>query len=195
MNLTPSTILALIAQAPVAPRATAQAVLDMGVPRQALWPMFILVMIASVLLSAVSQVLTPLPAEQAVVWLSPFSMAMIVTGATIAYIAGIWLIGVQFGGNGSFADSLLLMTFLQAVLLAADVVKIVATVISPALGGAVFFVVALMAFWLNINFVDVLHRFGSLLKSFFLILFVSFVLGTIAALLLASMGLTISGAT
>lgn len=173
------------------PRETANTVLSIGFPTAALLPAFLLVVVLSVLLTVLGEVLGAQPTDAGA--FPPLAVAALLGALLGAYILGLYRTGRAMGGNGSLAETALLMVFLQFILLLAQVIELLLWVAAPPLAGVFVIAVAVVAFWININFVDVLHGFGSLLKSFGLIIMVSLGIALIVMLLLSFSGGGIQG--
>jgi hypothetical protein len=173
------------------PREAADTLLSVGVPSAALLPAFLLVVVLSVILTIIGENIGMTDGEGAA--FPPLAVAAVLCLLLAAYILGLWRTGQAMGGTGSLAETALLMVFLQFILLLAQVVEVVLWVAAPPLAGLFVIAVAILAFWININFVDILHGFGSLLKSFGLIIMVSLGLALAIMLMLTLSGTTLQG--
>jgi hypothetical protein len=191
-NVTFGSLVSLALGAVRSPREVASTVLSVGVPPAALLPAFLLVVILSVLLTVVGQNLGVQPSDGGGS-LSPLAVTALLCALLGAYIFGLYRTGQAMGGTGSLAETALLMVFLQFILLLAQVVELLLWVAAPPLAGIFVIAVAVLAFWININFVDVLHGYGSLLKSFGLIVMVSLGIALVVMLLLTLSGVTLQG--
>lgn len=128
----------------------------------------LLMAVGSALLMQLSLQILPLPegAPFAALFASPFVTVglQFLTLVICAFLA--WLVGGWFGGRGSFADAVLAIAWLQAVMLAVQLVQLLALVILPVLSGIIgiaaigIFVVMLS------NFIAEIHGFRSSLKVF-----------------------------
>ena len=173
------------------PREAASTLLSVGVPSAALFPSFVLVVVLSVLLTVVGESLGAQSAEGGA--FPPLAVAALLCALLGAYIFGLYRTGRAMGGTGSLEETALLMVFLQFILLLAQVVELFLWIAAPPLAGIFVIAVAVVAFWININFVDVLHSYGSLLKSFGLIIMVSLGIALVVMLLLSLSGVTVQG--
>lgn len=173
------------------PREAASTLLSVGVPPAALLPSFLLVVVLSVLLTVIGESLGAQSPEGGT--FPPLAVAALLCALLGAYIVGLYRTGRAMGGSGSLEETALLMVFLQFILLLAQVVELLLWVAAPPLAGIFVILVAVVAFWININFVDVLHGYGSLLKSFGLIIMVSLGIALIVMLLLTLSGVTVQG--
>lgn len=194
MTLSLTTLMPLVLQAIRNPREAAHTVLSLGVPQPALLPALALVVVLSILLTMIGTMVTPQPpaAEDAVLF-SPIAIAALLGGFLAAYIVGIHRAGRAMGGTGSLPEAALLMIFLQFVLLVGQVVEILLWLVAPPLAGLFVIAMAVLAFWININFVDVLHGFGSLMKSFLLVVLVSVGIALAIVFLMTLTGVTVRG--
>ncbi len=175
------------------PREAASTLLSIGIPTAALLPAFFLVVVLSVLLTVIGEAIGPQPAEPGPGF-PPLAVAALLCALLGLYVFGLYKTGRAMGGTGSLAETALLIVFLQFILLLAQVVELALWVAAPPLAGIFVIAVAILAFWMNINFVDVLHGYGSLLRSFGLIIMVSFGIALVVMLILTMSGVTIQGA-
>ncbi len=174
------------------PREAATTLLSVGIPSAAILPALVLVVVMSVLLTVVGEAVGPQAAEPGVGF-PPLAVAALLCALLGAYVFGLYRTGRALGGTGNLAETALLMVFLQFMLLLAQVVELALWVAAPPLAGIFVIAVAILAFWVNINFVDVLHGYGSLLKSFGLIIMVSLGIALVVMLTLTLSGVTIQG--
>lgn len=176
------------------PREAAQNLLSLGVPASVIGLLLALAIVVSALLSGLTDMIRPIPdtvdAERVIV-LPPIAFAAILAFILVGFGWGIFRVGRAMGGTGALAESLLLVAFWQIILIGAQVVELALLTIAPML--AAFFVlgVVVMALWIEINFIDALHGFGSLLKSFFVFLFVCLGIGLALGFLMTLTGVTV----
>ncbi|SES21231.1 Yip1 domain-containing protein [Tranquillimonas rosea] len=179
------------------PRGTARELLKLDLPLDALWAALVLVVILSVLLTGVADLMVPPPPEAesiAVLTLSPFAQVGLLASMQAALVLGLWRVGRGMGGQGSLSDTLLLMTFLQFVLLAAQLAQLVLMLLLPPIGGLFMIAVFFGAIVLLLIYVDEMHRFNSLGRSLLLFLLVSVGIGLVLMFLITLTGQTLNGA-
>ena len=94
-------------------------------------------------------------------------------------------IGQMMGGNGNFRDALVLDVFLQAALL--PVLLAMPFFLTASSGPliVVALVIVVFATWVNLCFVDELHGFESLLKSFALIIMATVISVVLVSIMMA----------
>lgn len=179
MTFHPQQMLRLCWQGLTTPREGANAVLALGVPRAALLPLAGLVAVAVAMLMTVQGAMLG-PAEIAVgddrvapIRVEPLFLAFVVFVFVVGYAWALAALGRRMGGTGTFEESLVLGIFLQMIMVGFQVAELAALVVLPPLAGLVAVAGFFIGLWLNLQFVDVLHGFGSLLKSFLLMLAVS----------------------
>lgn len=179
MTFHPEQMVRLCWQGLTSPREGAHAVLALGAPRAALWPLAGLVAVAvAVLMLAQSAIVGPaeVPIGDGTVQqirIEPLFLAGMVYLFVIAYAWGLAAFGQRLGGTGSFEESLVLGIFLQMIMIGFQVAELAALLVVPPLAGVIAIAGLFIGLWLNLQFIDVLHGFGSLLKSFFLMVAVS----------------------
>lgn len=168
------------------PREAAGNLLSLGIPRTALWPAFWIVVIATTLLVTAGSVLS----EE--MELSDFSVLptfLITAALSGGSILAIHRVGRAMGGTGAFEETLLLMVFLQGVILVVQIAELVLILLIPGMGGVFTLVLAVFAFWVNLNFIDALHGFGSLMRSFLVLLLSSLAVAVVLGVALGTAGL------
>ena len=154
----------LARQAVTEPREAASTLLSMGIPKAAYWPAFFALVALSVILAETVALVAP-PAPT-VVMPGPLLMAALTALISAISVWAVWRVGRAAGGTGSFDEALLLTVFLQAILLAGQVVEFLLLLILPPLSGLFGIALIVLAFWLNINFIATLHGFSSLWRAF-----------------------------
>ena len=190
MNMTLSDVLGLIGQGVRDPRGTADVLIRTLAPDRPPWSALAAVTVLSVLLTEIAAMMVSGAGTQDVAPISPLLMAALVTVLLSAFAFGAWKVGQAIGGRGTLAQTVLLTAFVQLILLAAQVIQVALLFVAPPLSGIFLIVAALAGFWINVNVIDVLHGFGSLLKSFALVLLVTVGLALLLWLVLGLAGLT-----
>lgn len=190
-------ILPLIWQGVRDPRGTARRLLEFDLPLDALWSAMVLVVILGVLLTGAANLIAPPPPEAqeiAVLAIGPFAQTVLLTAMQVALVLGLYRGGRAMGGTGTLAQTLLLTTFLQVMLLAAQIVQLALLILMPPLAGLFMIFVFFGAIVVLLIFVDELHGFASLGKALILFLLVSVGVGLVVMLLVTLTGQTVTGA-
>lgn len=182
--------LQLARQALIDPREAAETVMALGAPKQALWPLFALMIVLSVILVHIG---AQPGAVDGAIGFNPFEMAIVSTTTSIASVFAVWRIGVAFGGRGTFDEALLLTIFLQAILLLGQVIEVLLMTVFPPVGGLFSIALIVLALWLNLNFVAALHGYSSFARAFGVLLLASLVAGAVFFLTLPFLGQEIVG--
>lgn len=175
MSFHPQQMIRLLMRGAMTPREGAETVLALGIPRAALWPLAGLSAVAFAVVVFVFVQLIPqeqlqMPDGSA----GRFDIVPIpfATGILIANIAYGWLVsllGRQIGGTGRFEEALLLVIYLQFLIVLLFFASLLLLVIGASTFAFLLMIAgALYSIWLNVVFVDVMHGFRSLSKSFFL---------------------------
>ena len=179
----------LVSQALREPREAANTVVSMGIPRDALWPGFALMVVPSTLISYAGGGPQTVAGEQL---MGPilFTIASGLGGAVSVFL--VWRIGAALGGRGEFEEALLLTIFLQSILLAGQVIEFAVFVVSPPLAALFSFALLILTFWINLNFIAALHGFPSLWKSLGVLVLASLGVGLVLVILLSIAGVQMS---
>lgn len=145
------------------PRRAAHVLLAEDVPMRARSAGLLLVAVVSALIASLQ--VGPAPQE-----MDPFSAFMLASPFRTAVMQWLFLsltvvlvhrVGLAFGGRGSFPDALLVVVWLQLLMLALQVVQLVAGLVSPPLAGFIGLVGFGVFLWLMTTFIAELHGFGS----------------------------------
>jgi hypothetical protein len=150
------------------PRAAARYLLALQLPENVRWLTFLLVAVLSAILMHVGFELLPQEDQVylAAAMSSPLRSAVIQAAILLITVAGIYGIGRWRGGTGNFADTLLLVSWLQVVLLCLQVVQILALIILPPVAAILGVVGLVLSLWLLTQFIVELHGFSSAWRVF-----------------------------
>lgn len=185
MDLTFATVTALMRETLTAPRATAARIMAMNPPDDARWLGFVIVVVLSVLVGQVSiLVLGEGGFGGSMIFMAVFQ-TMILLGLVVA-VQGI---GRLAGGKGTFPDALLLLAWLQFVMIAVQILQLVAMVLVPPLFGFATMLALAVFMWLLVNFTMALHGFTSAVKVVVGTVFSFFGLAVVLAIVLSVLGL------
>lgn len=173
------------------PRSAARKVLDLPANRQEVWSAFIAMILLSVVLTGLAQVLFPAPPEDAfaLLQLTPFQAVGVLGGLTLALIVCIVGIGRLMGGQGELNGALRLFAWMQAILIALQVVQLFLVPIMAILAALVGLVSIGLFIWLLLNFVAELHKFDGIGQAI-AVTILSFILTTFVLIsLISTLGL------
>jgi Yip1 domain len=164
VNLTLQSLVGLTQLTLSDPRRAARSVIGMDLPMPIIWIGVALTSVLAALLVHVSMVfLPPEDAAFATMFPGPFQTAALQFGMMVLTAALATQIGQMRGGRGRFAEALMLMVWLQAVMLLAQLAQIVALVILSSSLSALLGLAGIALFlWLLTNFIAELHGFASL---------------------------------
>ena len=186
MDISVTAVLNLARFSVQSPRLAARQILAMAIPDTARWLLFLLVISASALLTHVGFALLP-AADRAFMetaMSSPLRTALLQAGFLLIAVVAVHRVGRWQGGIGSFADSLLLVGWLQFILLCLQLGQIIALLILPLLAEIIGIAGLVLSFWLLTQFILELHGFQSAWKVFLSILGVLFSAAMAASLVL-----------
>jgi hypothetical protein len=159
--------------------------------RQQVWSAFIAMILLSVVLTGIAQVLFPTSPEDAIalLQLSPFQAVGVLGGLTLALIVGIVGIGRLMGGQGELDGALRLFAWMQAILIALQVIQLFFVPVMAILAALVALVSIGLFIWLILNFVAELHKFDGIGQAV-AVTILSFILTTFVLIsLISTLGL------
>ena len=167
------------------PGAAARALLSEGVPIPARSAGLLLVAVVSALLASVQIRLDPQPMDpiSAFMLASPFRAAVVQWAFLALSVLLIHRVGRAFGGRGSFANSLLIVVWLQVLMLVVQALQLVTGILIPPLAGLIGLGGFALFLWLMTCFIAELHGFASRGKVFLGMVLTAFAAGLVLGVL------------
>jgi len=148
------------------PADVARRIVTLDLSRAVLWQALLLVTIAGVLVSALTQgPILNLPLGTATVEVAPFSYAMILGGSLVMLVFALYFTGQMLGGTAQFTAVLTLVIWLEAIAVLIRLMQGVILLVLPQLGGVVALAGLVVLLWCLLNFVAVMHGFDSLWRA------------------------------
>ncbi|MFY2826648.1 YIP1 family protein [Ruegeria sp. MALMAid1280] len=153
------------------PAQTARLLLAMRPGREALCLGFSLAMVLSCLLQVGMAQALPIPPDQPVPVTEPILLILARSaGAMMLSILAFLMFGRLLGGVGSFDDIFLLTVWLQYLQIGGLVLSLLSLLVLPLLIVMVTLAMAVLSLYVTLHFLNEAHKFGSLWKSFGVIL-------------------------
>ncbi|WP_223427232.1 Yip1 family protein [Tateyamaria pelophila] len=183
------------------PQGAAQKIMGWQIGRAELYMALIAVSAINAFLAGASSALSPMPTDPATIEAMPMLALMsrplmlfvLIAGGLFLTVHGLFWAGRAMGGQGALTDMLALLTWLQALRAVAQAGVLLLSLAVPLLGGLVALAVAIVGFWLLLNFISAALRFGSLLKAFGVLVAVSTALFIGLMMLVTLTGATVGG--
>lgn len=150
------------------PRAGVRRLLEMDLPMEARWLGLLLVTVLSVFVTGLSLLLLPPGGEPGILalladpWIGVPAQALTLVVAAAA-IAGI---GRFFGGQGGFADALVVVVWIEFLMTFAQVAELAVMMAVPPVGAILAFAVLAWFLWVIVNAIAELHGFRNLALVF-----------------------------
>ncbi len=147
------------------PARAAGYLIALNLSRAVLWQALALVTVIGVLIAAFSPAPLPDPGPGAgadPVVLTPFAYAVVLGAMLVMLVISLHSTGVALGGSGTFSATLTLVVWLEVVATAVRLAQALSLAVSPLLGAIVSLAGFGVLFWTLLNFIKVLHGFGSL---------------------------------
>lgn len=172
-----------------APQQVARVLMALDLPMPVRWTAFGAVIAASAALGTAAEILFSFITKVDLGSVtSPVLMAG-VQGALILY--GAWAMtffGRMSGGRGQFADALLLVTWIEAVLILGQLLQLLVMVFFPIISVIGSIALVALLFWLLVQFTAALHGFDNLVKVGAAVIAVFIGSGLFAGALLVALG-------
>ncbi len=174
------------------PQGAARRLMAMDPPMEARWIGLVLVTVCALLLTKLSLIAMTSGAEHPffAMLAHPWIGIPVQAGSLVVMSAGIAVGGRVFGGQGNFADALLLVVWLQVMLTLLQAVQFFALILVPPLGALIAFAAIGAFLWLLVHFTAALHGFTNLPLVFFGLLLGFVALVVVLAILLTVLGVT-----
>ncbi|CUJ30502.1 YIP1 family protein [Cognatishimia activa] len=160
-----------------APATAAKTLLALKPQNNEVWLALVLAIVLNTIVFVVTIMVSPNAAPEVVQLINPFILAILFFASMAVGALTLYVGGKPLSGAASFYEILTLVTWLQYMRFAVQLVGLVLMVILPALSTIVTFLAMLYGIWILMNFVNEAQGYDSFGKS-------------IANLVLAFIGLT-----
>lgn len=153
------------------PRDAAVEVIRVGrdISTEALWSAVILVAVLHALISSLELAIFPPPPELARAipgfFFKPALLAAVAAGAIVISIFAIYWTGRALGGKGGLRDVMALFTWLEFMLVGAQVISLVLAFLAPPLADLVNLAAFFWGLWVLVTFVDCAFGFANPFKA------------------------------
>lgn len=148
-----------------APRDVARLLLATQLPNQVLWLAFSLVIVLNTLMFSLSLYTTPGNDLVGPILVSPVVFGAMLAASVAALVVAVTLCGRPFGGQATFQQIGILVIWLQALRVVLQGVVVLLGPVSLFLSGLLISAASVLGIWIFVNFIDVAHEVGSLLKA------------------------------
>lgn len=189
MNLTLASVIAMALRTVRTPREGAEEVLALGVPREALWPILLLVIVLSVILTQITWIAFGAETAAGPISGSPTATGVVQLVLLLLMAVAVYFIGRNMGGSGSFAETLLLVSWLQFIMVCVQVLQVIALFILPTLAALLGIAGFALFLWLLTTFIAVLHGFKSLSQVFVMVIVTAFGFAFAVSIILSLFGI------
>lgn len=176
----------------IEPADVARSVMGMRLDAGFLWTAMTLIVVVNALFLGILPFIAPGPTalEDNGNVMSPFVLTVMIGVLLVLLVFTTHHVGRLMGGEGDFRAALTLMVWFYAVNLTLEAIQLILMVFSPFLS-VMFGMIAIGGLvWCFVNFIDVLHGFKSLGKSFLALIFAVLGMGILGGILLSLLGVT-----
>jgi hypothetical protein len=173
------------------PRDAAAVLIGWQLPRSVIWTALALVCCCNAIFAGLSEMLFPAPVGMMPpILLNPLMLFLLLTGGLVVSVHILLWAGRAVGGQGALEDVAVVLTWLQALRVVAQVILLVLLIVSPTLAGLFSITVMFMGLWIMANFIAQALSFDTAWKAFGLMvaLTVGFMFGVIVLLLITGLG-------
>lgn len=191
--MSPGPLLRLARDTVSNPREGAETILSLGLPRQALWLAFALVVVLSMILGDILYLVAGVPQDGPLTGPmggSPVVMGLLQGAFLFMMTHAVTQIGRLFGGTGRFDEALALVVWLQFIFICVQIVQLIAVIVVPPVAGLITIFALGLFLWLLVNFIATLHGFTSLGLVFAMTIVSAFALLFTLSLILTMLGIT-----
>lgn len=166
MNADFSNLLQLMIRSFTEPREVAQQLTSTRYDRSTLWSIMAVVVAVSAIIVMLNGVVSPPAPELAPLMQVPFVSALIIGTSQVVLVFMLYYTGRMMGGTGHFPETIMLVAWHQGMTIFVQAILLVLSIVSPGISGLLSLVAAFYLFFVLLQFIDVLHDFQSLAKSF-----------------------------
>ncbi|CUJ95075.1 Yip1 domain protein [Ruegeria denitrificans] len=149
------------------PAEAARQLLAFRIGREVLWLAFFLAVVLNGLVQFGFEHMLPTPDGLSLPEREPIFMSLIRSSVYMLFsIVAFLAVGRLLGGQGTFVEIMTLTVWLQYLQTAASVAALILAIIAPMLMVLFLFVIALVSLYVTLHFLNEAHKFGTLWKSF-----------------------------
>jgi len=152
----------LVRQSIVAPHEAVQVLMSWRLSREAGWMMLALAICLSVVFVFALTGARPMPLVPGSVGIGPLTLATMVFGLSVMLVFAIYFSGDALGGEARFADTVVIVAWLQAMQFLAQIVQAFAILISPVLAAVLSFGIIGWLFWLLLTMIKGVMGFDTM---------------------------------
>ena len=172
------------------PRVVARELIALKLPQQARVLALAIVIVVSAALGSMAEILFAFVTDLDMgAPTSPVPMALAQAALILYGATAMTVLGRNFGGRGRFYDALLLLTWMEFVLIVAQVVQVLVMVFFPVTSVLATVAMMVLLFWLLVQFTAALHGFENIAKVAFGVIVAFLASAMVAGMLLVYLGL------
>lgn len=173
------------------PAAALRILRSFELPMSVRWMALVLSVVLSTLLASLSLMLFPVEVQTAVsaVLAQPVTLALVQFVAMVVSALMMAQVGRLFGGQGNFADALLIVAWVELLLVGLQGLQLVLMMLVPATASMLSIIAFGLFLYLAVAMTKALHGFASTGKVVLGLVGSLFVLGFVLSLLAAAFGI------
>lgn len=173
------------------PAAALRILRSFELPMSVRWMALVLSVVLSTLLASLSLMLFPVEMQTAVsaVLAQPVTLALVQFAAMVVSALMMAQVGRLFGGQGNFADALLIVAWVELLLVGLQGLQLVLMMLVPATASMLSIIAFGLFLYLAVAMTKALHGFASTGKVVLGLVGSLFVLGFVLSLLAAAFGI------
>ncbi|MFK7745328.1 MAG: YIP1 family protein [Roseobacter sp.] len=175
------------------PLAAAAILSQWKLSREAIWTAVALISVIVTILSTISNILFPVPAQIETLVGMPFMYLVIAAGGFIGTAYAVLWAGRLLGGQTSFDQLIVLMLWLQALRAVAQVAVLVLLVFAPVLASFLVLFVGIATIWVLVQFINFSMQFDSIGRSVVTLFVAGLGLVIMLSFVLSALGFTAVG--
>lgn len=156
------------------PRLAAEQLIALQVARPVLWQAMLLMVVLNALAFWIGVLAIPPATGLPPMMGTPFMFALTMGCGAVVTVFAVTFVGTWLGGQARLDDILVLVTWLQGLRFAVQVLTTFLTFTFPSLAIVVLMAVNIYGLWIFVNFIDIAHRLESLGKAFGVVLMAGF---------------------
>ncbi|WP_370302496.1 YIP1 family protein [Pseudooceanicola sp.] len=147
------------------PAEAARQILDLNLPRQALWLALLLMAVLQSLIFALSDLMTPGPTPFPALFGSPIRFMIVSALMLVLTVYAIFWAGRALRGSGALEDVMALVVWLQALRVAVQLAGLLLSMVIPLLAVLLLLAASVLGIYILLHFINQAHRLDSIARA------------------------------
>jgi hypothetical protein len=170
------------------PAEAARMILSRGYQGEVAWTALLLATVLNAMQYALQGLLVPLPPGSGIPQFSTGAYLVLALVLQVVLVGGLYLAGRWLGGRARGFDLMILLSWLQIVLVAAQAALSLMFLVAPFIAALGNLIVSITGIYILVNFINEAHGLGSLWRALGVLLMAAIAIALSLSFLLALIG-------